>query len=55
MGRNADQITKAYEEKIRGFPYVFCHYKKFNYDIVKILALVQFSLANDWRIIVESL
>ena len=37
MGRNADQITKAYEEKIRSAPYVFCHYKKFDYNILKYI------------------
>ena len=35
MGRAADQITKYYQEKILEVPYQMCHYKKFDYNILK--------------------
>ena len=37
MGRAADQITKYYNEKILEVPYQFCHYKKFDYNILKYI------------------
>ena len=33
--RTADQIHKAYAEKVQAIPYQFCHYKKFDYNILR--------------------
>lgn len=33
--RTADQIHKAYASKVQAIPYQFCHYKKFNYNILR--------------------
>lgn len=37
MGRTADQVHKAYELKIHTLDYQFCHYKKFDYDLLKYI------------------
>ena len=37
MGRNADLIKKEYEKKIRSIEYVYCHYKQFDYNILKYI------------------
>lgn len=33
--RTADLIHKAYEKNVHGLNYIFCHYKKFDYSILK--------------------
>ena len=35
--READLIHKAYERSIQAQQYIFCHYKKFNYDLLKYI------------------
>lgn len=35
--RTADQIHKAYANKIQAIPYQFCHYKKFDYSILRAI------------------
>lgn len=35
--RKTDQIRRAYEAKIHELSYVFCHYKKFDYDVLKYI------------------
>lgn len=35
--RTKDLIHKDYEEKIRGTPYIYCHYKKFDYKLLKYI------------------
>ena len=35
--REVDLIHKAYERSIQAQQYIFCHYKKFNYDLLKYI------------------
>ena len=35
--READLIHKRYAEAIQAEQYIFCHYKKFNYDLLKYI------------------
>ena len=37
MGRRSDLIRNAYEKIIVSRPYEFCHYKQFDYDILKYI------------------
>ena len=37
MGRSRDEVLRVYRKKIQAVPYSFCHYKKFDYDILKYI------------------
>ena len=37
MGRAADRLTKHYNNKILDVPYQMCHYKQFDYNILKYI------------------
>lgn len=40
MSRERDEVLRAYREKITSVPYVFTHYKKFDYDILKFIPYI---------------
>ena len=35
--KEIDKIRQAYKNKIQSHEYVFCHYKKFDYNILKYI------------------
>lgn len=37
MSRQSDEKRKALEKKIRECEYIFCHYKKFNYELLRYI------------------
>lgn len=47
--RNADLIHKEYEKQIQALDYVYCHYKKFNYNILKYIWNLRSSGMGDCR------
>ena len=40
MSKQRDEVLKAYRDKITSVPYVFTHYKKFDYSILKYIPYV---------------
>ena len=47
--RNADLIHKEYEKQIQALDYVYCHYKKINYNILKYIWNLRSSGMGDCR------
>ena len=41
MGKVADQIIKEYRRKIWDIPYTYCHYKKFDYKILRYIRYIK--------------
>lgn len=37
MSKKADQILREYREKLTAIPYQYCHYKQFDYNILKYI------------------
>ena len=47
--RKADLIHKEYERQIQALEYVYCHYKKFNYNILKYIWNLRSAGMGDYR------
>ena len=40
MGRSRDEVLKVFRRKIQATPYRFCHYKQFDYDLLKYIPYI---------------
>ena len=40
MGRSRDEVLKVFRKKITEVPYRFCHYKQFDYNILKYISYI---------------